>query len=105
MFKVIKQYLKATDWLYLLACLFCSVLSVLTLVSLGMNAGGFEVNAFDGSIEGLGAYRNAVVQGGASLLGIICAVGLSCIDYRSLVRIWPIHVCFSWLLVLISAMQ
>ncbi len=102
MFKVIKQYLKATDWLYLSACLFCSVLSVLTLVSLGMNAGGFEVNAFDGSIEGLGAYRNAVVQGAASLFGIICAVGLSCIDYRSLVRIWPIHVCFSWLLVLLT---
>lgn len=102
MFKVVKQYLKAADWLYLSACIFCSVLSVLALVSLGMGAGGFEVNAFDGSIEGLGNYRNAIVQAVASLLGIACAVGLSCIDYRSLVRVWPIHVIFSWSLVLLT---
>lgn len=102
MFKVIKQYLKVTDWVYLSACIFCSVLSVLALISLGINSGGFAVNAYDGSIEGLGAFRNAFVQGVASLLGIACAIALSCVDYRSLVRIWPVHVILSWSLVLLT---
>lgn len=102
MLKVIRQYLKATDKTYLLLCVFCSALSVLALVSLGQAAGGFATDAFDGSITGLGSYRNAFVQGAASLLGLLCAIVLSCIDYRSLVRIWPLHVAGAWLLVLLT---
>lgn len=102
MFKIVKQYLKATDKLYLCMCICCSVLSVLTLVSLGMENGGFAVDAFDGAITGLGAYRDSFVQAAASLLGLVCAVILSCIDYRALVKIWPLHVVASWGLVLLT---
>ena len=100
MFKIIRQYIKATDKLYLCLCVCCSVLSVVTLVSLGMENGGFAVDAFDGSVTGLGAYRNAFVQAAASLLGLVCAIVLSCIDYRALVKIWPVHVILSWGMVL-----
>lgn len=102
MFKVIRQYLKATDRAYLLVCLFCSALSVLTLISLGWADGGFATDAFDGSITGLGSYRNAFVQGAASLLGFGCAIALSCIDYRGLARVWPVHVAGAWALVLLT---
>ena len=83
MFKIIRQYIKATDKLYLCLCVCCSVLSVVTLVSLGMENGGFAVDAFDGSVTGLGAYRNAFVQAAASLLvtalvwAITCGIGLA----------------------------
>ena len=53
-FKVIRQYFKATDRAYIATCVFCSVLSVITLISLGQAAGGFARDAFDGSITGLG---------------------------------------------------
>ena len=102
MFKIIRQYIKATDKLYLCLCVCCSVLSVVTLVSLGIENGGFAVDAFDGSVTGLGAYRNAFVQAAASLLGLVCAIVLSCIDYRALVKIWPVHVVLSWGMVLVT---
>ena len=40
--KLIKEYSRATDWVYLALCVGCSVLSVLTLISIGTyNLGGF----------------------------------------------------------------
>lgn len=102
MLKVTKQYLKATDKLYLCMCIGCSVLSVLTLISLGFGNGGFATDSFTGQITGLGYYRNAFVQAGASLLGLLCAIILSCIDYRALVKIWPVHVVGAWGLVLLT---
>lgn len=102
MFKVIKQYVKATDWFYLLLCISCSTLSVVTLMSIGMDRGGFDLNQFTGEIVGLGNYRDAMIQAGASLLGILCAVILSNIDYRGLAKIWPIHVGITWGLVLLT---
>ena len=44
--------------------------------------------------------RRALVQAGAAVLGIILALLLSCIDYRSLVKVWPVHVALTWGLVL-----
>lgn len=83
-FKVIRQYFKATDRAYIATCVFCSVLSVITLISLGQAAGGFARDAFDGSITGLGSYRNAFVQGVASLLGLVCAIAPA-----STTAVWP----------------
>ena len=92
MLKVTKQYLKATDLVYLGLCLLCSVLSVLVLTSIGRYLlGGFVVDELEGQITGLGGYRYAVVQAVAMVVGAACAIFLSCIDYRALVRIWPVH--------------
>ena len=92
MLKVTKQYLKATDLVYLGLCLFCSVLSVLILASIGKYIlGGFAMDELEGVVTGLGGYRYAVVQAVAMVIGVICAIFLSCIDYRALVRIWPVH--------------
>ena len=102
MFKIIRQYVKATDWFYLLMCVCCSVLSVLTLISIGMDNGGFAVDSFTGAITGLGNYRDVLIQAVASLLGLCCAVVLSCIDYRGLAKIWPVHVSITWGLVLLT---
>ena len=100
--KVIRQYLKVTDWFYLLMCICCSVLSVITLLSIGYGKGGFQVDSFTGQITGLGEYRDAVMQAAVSLVGLIVAVVLSCIDYRSLARLWPLHVVLTWGLVLLT---
>ena len=102
MFKIIRQYVKATDWFYLLMCVCCSTLSVITLISIGMDNGGFAVDSFTGAITGLGNYRDVLIQAVASLLGLCCAVMLSCIDYRSLAKIWPVHVSITWGLVLLT---
>ena len=41
-----------------------------------------------------------MVQAGAAAIGILAAILLSNIDYRSLVNVWPVHVVLTWGLVL-----
>lgn len=102
--KLIREYSRATDWTYLLLCMACSVLSVLTLVSIGTyNLGGFETDM--GQITGIGGYRTALVQAVASLLGVAMAIGLSCIDYRAMVQAWPLHVAGAWGLVALTFLK
>ena len=102
--KLIKEYSRATDWVYLALCVACSVLSVLTLISIGTyNLGGFDTDM--GSITGLGGYRGALVQAIASLLGVACAILLSCIDYRAMVDAWPFHVAGAWGLVALTFLK
>lgn len=100
--KAIRRYLRTTDTVYLFMCLCCSALSVLALASLAYSAGGFETDAFTGEITGLGQYRDVIVQAGASVLGIVCAVILSQIDYHNMVNAWPVHVIFAWGLVALT---
>ncbi len=100
--KMIRRYFKATDWVYLLMCLCCSVLSVITLMSIGYGQGGLEVDSFTGEVVGLGEYRDAAMQAGVSLVGLIAAMVLSCVDYRSLAKMWPIHTVLTWGLVLLT---
>mgnify|MGYP007061162659 CR=1 FL=1 len=61
---------------------------------------GFATDEITGAITGIGDYRRALVQAGAAVLGIVIALLLSCIDYRSLVKVWPVHVALTWGLVL-----
>ena len=97
----IRQYFKRTDKVYLLLCIFSSVMAVLALASWAAKQGnGFATDAITGQITGIGDYRRAVVQAGASVIGIAVALLLSCIDYRSLVKVWPVHVALTWGLVL-----
>lgn len=91
MLKPIWNYLKRADWIYLLLCLACSSMSVLALVSYGLYVSG--------------SWRDAVMQGAASLLGLVCAVLLSKVDYRSLANVWPVHVVFTWGLVLSTLLK
>ena len=61
---------------------------------------GFAVDEITGQITGIGDYRRALVQGVSALIGIAVALLLSNIDYRSLVKVWPVHVALTWGLVL-----
>ena len=64
MFKNVLGYAKATDRMYLLFCVLCSTLSVLTLTSICMYSGGAAAVvpfSFD-------SYRPAIVQAGASVM-------------------------------------
>ena len=74
----IRQYFKRTDKIYLLLCIFSSTMAVVALAS----------------------WAAKQVQGGAAVLGLCVALLLSCIDYRSLVKVWPVHVALTWGLVL-----
>ena len=97
----IRQYLKRTDKIYLLLCIFSSTMAVVALASWAAKQGsGFATDELTGAITGIGDYRRALVQAGAAVLGIILALLLSCIDYRSLVKVWPVHVALTWGLVL-----
>lgn len=97
----IRQYWKRTDKFYLLLCIFSSTMAVVALASWATKQGnGFAVDELTGAITGIGDYRRAVVQGGAAVLGLCVALLLSCIDYRSLVKVWPVHVAVTWGLVL-----
>ena len=97
----IQRYWKRTDKMYLLLCLFSSAMAVLALSSWAAKQGsGFAVDELTGQITGIGDYRRAVVQAGAAAIGILVAILLSNIDYRSLVNVWPVHVVLTWGLVL-----
>lgn len=87
--------------MYLLLCLFSSAMAVLALSSWAAKQGsGFAVDELTGQLTGIGDYRRAVVQAGAAAIGILVAILLSNIDYRSLVNVWPVHVVLTWGLVL-----
>ena len=97
----IRRYFKRTDKTYLLLCIFSSVMAVTALSSWAAKQGnGFAVDEITGQITGLGDYRRAAVQAGAALIGLVIAVLLSNIDYRSLVKVWPVHVALTWGMVL-----
>ena len=97
MLKVLRQYFKVTDKVYILLCLLCSAFSVLTLISIGKyQLGGFEYDSISGAVTGIGGYRQALVQAAASILGIVCALVISSIDYRDLVKLWPFHTAIAW---------
>ena len=97
----IRQYFKRTDKMYLLLCIFSSVMAVLALSSWAAKQGnGFATDEVTGAIIGIGDYRRALVQAGAAAIGIVIALLLSCVDYRSLVKVWPVHVVLTWGLVL-----
>lgn len=99
--KELQNYFRRVDKFYLLLCLFSSGMAVLALASWAAEqGGGFSVDAITGEVTGIGAYRRAVVQAFASLLGLALAFLLSQVDYRALVKIWPLHVIGTWGLVL-----
>ena len=97
----IQRYWKRTDKTYLLLCILSSSFAVLALSSWAAEQGsGFALDDVTGQIVGIGDYRRAVVQAGAAAIGLCVAVLLSNIDYRSLVKVWPVHVAVTWGMVL-----
>ena len=97
----IQRYWKRTDKTYLLLCILSSSFAVLALSSWAAKQGsGFALDDVTGKIVGIGDYRRAVVQAGAAAIGLCVAVLLSNIDYRSLVKVWPVHVAVTWGMVL-----
>ena len=97
----IQRYWKRTDKTYLLLCILSSSFAVLALSSWAAKQGsGFALDDVTGPIVGVGDYRRAVVQAGAAAIGLCVAVLLSNIDYRSLVKVWPVHVAVTWGMVL-----
>ena len=87
--------------MYLLLCIFSSVMACVALSSWAAKQGnGFAVDEITGQITGIGDYRRALVQGVSALIGIAVALLLSNVDYRSLVKVWPVHVALTWGLVL-----
>lgn len=97
----VRLYFKRTDKIYLLMCIFSSAMAVLMLASwAAKQGGGFATDELTGEITGIGDYRRALVQGAASLVGVLIAVLLSNVDYRRLVKVWPVHVVITWGMVL-----
>ncbi len=101
MLKGVKKYWDRTDRVLWSFCVVSSVFACIVLASIGFNQkGGFIRDELTGAITGIGGYRSALVQAGAMLLGVACAILISHIDYHSLVDIWPIHATLAWGLVL-----
>jgi Bacterial cell division membrane protein len=67
----------------------CSALSAVALFSIGQNM--LDEN-----------YRQALVQIGASGLGLVVAIFLSLLDYHALAESWKIHAVAAWGLVLLT---
>lgn len=86
MLQLTRRYLRQIDGIFLALCAACSALSVVTLVSIGHNQ--------------LGSINKASVQFIASALGILLALIVSTVDYRALVRAWPLHAVLAWGMVL-----
>lgn len=77
--------LNRAEW-YLAFCMGCSAISVVGLISLGV-----------GQLDSL---SKAVTQTLAALTGVVLAWGLSRMDYRQLVRLWPVWTVLLWGMVL-----
>ena len=86
MLQLTRRYLRQIDGIFLALCAACSVLSVVTLVSIGHNQ--------------LGSINKASVQCIASALGILLALIVSTVDYRALAHAWPLHAVLAWGMVL-----
>ena len=86
MLQLTRRYLRQIDGIFLALCAACSVLSVVTLVSIGHNQ--------------LGSINKASVQFIASALGILLALIVSTVDYRALAHAWPLHAVLAWGMVL-----
>ncbi|MDL2324813.1 FtsW/RodA/SpoVE family cell cycle protein [Ruminococcaceae bacterium OttesenSCG-928-A16] len=93
--KAIKNYFTTTNWVYLLLCVLVSVISVATLVSVGQYGGLTYTSAF-------GNMRPAVTQAFASVLGLCCAVVLSLIPFKKILKFWPFFAVACWVLVLLT---
>ena len=86
MLQLTRRYLRQIDGIFLALCAACSVLSVVTLVSIGHYQ--------------LGSINKASVQFIASALGILLALIVSTVDYRALAHAWPLHAVLAWGMVL-----
>lgn len=86
MLQLTRRYLRQIDGMFLALCAACSVLSVVTLVSIGHNQ--------------LGSINKASVQFIASALGILLGLIVSTVDYRALAHAWPLHAVLAWGMVL-----
>ncbi len=89
------RYFRQTDMAYLLVCLALSAISVATLLSVGMY-GELDLSGT------LGDFRPALTQALASVLGLVCAVLLSLVDYHVFLRFWPLVLVVCWGLVLLT---
>ena len=93
--KAVKEYIKATDRLFILLCVACSGLSVLALTSFAHDAASADSSFFAN-------YRLPIVQAGAAALGLACAIVISTFDYHTLATAWPIHAAVTWGMVLLT---
>ncbi len=87
MLDLMRRYARRADLPFLALCAVCSAISVVVLVSVGQSQLG-------------GSNNKASVQLIASLLGVMLAVIMSTVDYRTLARAWPLHAAVAWGLVL-----
>ena len=86
MIQLMRRYAAKADLPLLALCAVCSAISVVVLVSVGQSQLG-------------GSNNKASVQLIASLLGLMLAVIMSTVDYRTLARAWPLHAVVAWGLV------
>ncbi|MEG2054181.1 MAG: FtsW/RodA/SpoVE family cell cycle protein, partial [Oscillospiraceae bacterium] len=86
----IGDFVKQTDKLFLFLCISCSAIS------------SFALYSWCKYVESPPNYRIFVVQMAASVVGIVAALIISNINYRTLASIWPIHAIATWGLVLLT---
>ena len=93
--KAIREYIRSTDKFLILLCLACSALSVLALTSISYYDSSAQNSLFSN-------YRQPIVQAAAALMGLVCAIIISTIDYHSIAATWPFHAAVSWGMVLLT---
>lgn len=99
--KSIKRYMRVTDIWYLILCVICTSISVAVLFSM-CDLSILSADVFPGWGAIFNDFRLVIVQAGVSLVGIVFAVILSKMDYRTLVNFWPIHTTLTWGLVALT---
>ena len=88
-FKSIINYIKETDKLLILLCICASTYSVVLL-------SGLE------NSDMLASPRQIIVQAGAAVVGLIAAVILSKIDYKTMAKLWKLHSVIAYGLVILT---
>ncbi|MDO5601801.1 MAG: FtsW/RodA/SpoVE family cell cycle protein [Oscillospiraceae bacterium] len=94
----IRDFSKSVDKLYLLLCITCSALSVLTLISWCMFNMPETYSFFN-------RYHDAIVQAFAAGMGLVMALIISRMDYHTMASLWPLHAGVAWGMVLLTFLR
>lgn len=93
MFKKFKFLFIHNNWIYLLPCLILSGISIIALLSIAQSG---QIT----STSVLGQYKVVASQSTAIILGFICAIFLSFVNFKKITELWPYISIFCWVLVL-----
>lgn len=91
--KFVERYFRSTDLIMLACCVCLSIIGILIQYTLSRSSSANTLNVSN---------RQFIVQIGASVIGIMAAIIISCFDYHFMAELWKLYIPASLFLVLLT---